>query len=69
MHILIFLAILVGGIALFQYGFQIVKAFGTMPWAERAFGAGGSYTAWKIIGVVVIVGSIVFLRYGSLWGY
>ncbi|MBU6389023.1 hypothetical protein KGQ71_00750 [Patescibacteria group bacterium] len=35
--------------------FWIVRFFGHLDWAERYLGPGGSYTAWRIIGIILIV--------------
>jgi len=32
-----------------------VRTFGHADWAEKYFGTGGSYTVWKIVGILVIV--------------
>jgi len=41
------------GFALIRYSRELVKLFGRNAWAEDKFGAGGSNTLWKIIGVSV----------------
>lgn len=33
----------------------MVRTFGQFDWAERWLGAGGSYSAWKLIGVLAII--------------
>lgn len=38
---------------------QMAHTFGKMGWAERMFGEGGTYTVWKIIGVVAPIITIV----------
>ena len=48
--------------------YRIVFSFGHMAWAERMLGAGGSYTAWRLIGVGCILGAIILLRYGRAIG-
>lgn len=45
------------------YPFPIVRFFGHMDWAERRFGPGGSYTAWRLIGAGLIVLAAIVLRY------
>jgi hypothetical protein len=63
MKLLLALFLLVGGIAGVLYAFQIVRIFGHMGWAEERLGSGGSYTAWRLIGLIMIVGSVMVVRY------
>jgi hypothetical protein len=44
------------GFLLIKYSYQIVQNFGRIGWAERNLGGGmgGTYTLWKIVGVLVI---------------
>ncbi len=49
-----------GGLAIIRYAEPIVRAVGHMDWAERTFGAGGSYTVWKIAGVFVIIAGFLY---------
>lgn len=37
------------------YTYRIVRTFGHLDWADRYLGAGGSYTAWKIAGIICIL--------------
>jgi hypothetical protein len=48
------------GIILVIYARKLVEWFGTMATAERFLGYGGTYTALRIIGVVLVV---IFLLY------
>lgn len=43
------------GLVCVIYSQQIVKMFGRMGWAEQRFGPGGTVTAWKLIGFIMIV--------------
>ncbi len=54
-RILVFLLTCAVGLAVMRYAEPIVRTFGRMDWAEKALGAGGTYTAWKLIGVLVII--------------
>ena len=44
----------------------LVRLFGKNSWAERVM-PGGSYTMWKLIGIVVIVLGFMFLMGGLDW--
>jgi len=43
------------------YTEPLVRMIGKMSWAERYLGMGGTYTAWKIIAIVLIFGSLIYL--------
>jgi hypothetical protein len=69
MRYIIMLVLIIAGVGLINYSFRIVRTFGTMDWAEKALGPGGSYTAWKLIGTALIIFGVVFLRFASYFGY
>jgi hypothetical protein len=62
MKLLVVFLLLMVGIAGVIYPFQIVKTFGHMGWAEDKLGSGGSYMAWRLIGVLCIIGSYIAIR-------
>jgi len=63
----IFIRILVGvigipvGYYLLRYKDRVVMTVGKMEWAERYLGSGGTYNAWVLIGMAVIIGSGMYL--------
>lgn len=59
--ILIFLVSTGIAILILKYTEPIVRMVGKMDWAERRLGMGGTYTAWKLIAILLIVGSLVYL--------
>lgn len=59
--ILIFLGCTVVGILILKYTEPIVRNIGAMSWAENRFGPGRTYTVWKLIGVAIIVGGLVYV--------
>jgi hypothetical protein len=61
-YILGFLAIILGIVAE-VYTFRIVHTFGHIDWAEKKLGPGGTYTAWRLMGIGGIVGGMLMLRY------
>lgn len=54
-RIVAFILTFAAGLGIIRYAEPIVRTFGHMDWAERTFGAGGTYTVWKITGVLVII--------------
>ncbi len=50
------------GIILVIYARKLVEWFGTMATAERYLGYGGTYSALRIIGILLV---IIFLLYGT----
>ncbi len=59
--ILIFLVCTGLAILILVYTEPLVRMIGKMDWAERYFGMGGTYTVWKLIAILLIVGSLVYL--------
>ena len=59
--ILIFLVSCGLAILILKYTEPIVRMVGKMGWAENRFGMGGTYTVWKLIAILLIVGSLVYL--------
>jgi hypothetical protein len=58
MHILYGLAAIAIGIIAVWKSYQIVMLIGHMETAEKYLGPGGSYTAWKLIGIALVIGGI-----------
>lgn len=61
--ILRILALIIGlplGIALIKYSYQITQVLGHNSLAERYIGEGGTYTMWKLLGLVVIFAATWF---------
>ncbi len=55
---LILLCSVVIGVSFMKYNYQLTQLFGLNSLAERYLGNGGTYSMWKILGVLVIVGAI-----------
>ena len=60
--IFLFLCELVG-ILIELYVFSIVRLIGRMGWAEVKFGPGGTFVAWRLIGIILIFGGFLVYRY------
>lgn len=66
--IVIFLLVVVGAQCL-RFAYQITHFFGMMSWAERKFGAGGSYLVWRLAGIGFILFAMLLMRYPGLLGF
>lgn len=53
------------GMAIIVYRERLKRITGDMPFAERWFGPGGTYTAILILGILVSLGSIMYM-FGTL---
>jgi hypothetical protein len=49
------------GFGLIKYSFQITNFFGHIGWAEQHLGGGGTYSLYKIVGVIVVILSLYFI--------
>ena len=49
------------GIILVWKTYPLSKIFGTIPWAEQNLGGGGTYVLLKIIGILFIVFSFMYM--------
>lgn len=58
LKILIFVVAIGLGIAFMKYNYQLTQFFGYNSLAERYLGDGGTYTMWRLLGLVVIAGAV-----------
>lgn len=58
--IIVFIISLPLGLALMIKSEPLVRLFGKNSWAERV-APGGSYTMWKLIGLIVVILGFLFL--------
>ncbi len=61
MKLLIFIIGIGIGIACVIYNRKLVQSLGPISWAERTFGAGGSYLMWQLIGLAIIVLTLFYV--------
>lgn len=47
-----------GGIACMVYSYQLTRLFGYNSYAEKYLGDGGTYSMWKLLGLLLIIGTI-----------
>ncbi|MEX0594611.1 MAG: hypothetical protein WD157_00735 [Patescibacteria group bacterium] len=59
--ILVLLGGIVGGVLMMRHNYQLVQLFGYAGLAERYLGQGGSYTMWKLLGLLAIFGSLYYV--------
>ncbi|MFA7309143.1 MAG: hypothetical protein WC045_03730 [Patescibacteria group bacterium] len=48
------------GILILVYRREIVRTVGLSGWAERVFGGGGTHTMWQLIGLLLIIGTVLY---------
>jgi len=61
--VLKFLVLIFGlslGIGLIKYSFQLTQIIGSNYYAERYLGSGGTYTMWKLLGLALIIGVVIY---------
>jgi len=61
MKFLAFLGLLVLGFICIRWAKWITDNTTRFDWPERFFGSGGTYTMWKILGVLAIVFAFIYL--------
>jgi hypothetical protein len=49
------------GIAVIKFSFPLTNFFGHIPWAEDHIGGGGTNSLYKIVGVIIIIGSFLYM--------
>lgn len=59
-RLLIFVGSFALGFIILRYNKYVVDMAGKSEWAEEKLGAGGTYTAWKLFGIAIII-------FGFLW--
>lgn len=59
-HILIGLTMVVLGVLLVKYTFNIVNITGSQDWLERFTGSGSTYGIFKLFGVFLVVVGVLF---------
>jgi hypothetical protein len=68
MRFLTFLFFFALGIAIMYYREPIKRFTGSMGFAESWFGAGGTYTFYALFGLLVCIGSVLWIT-GTLDGF
>ncbi|MEK7534878.1 MAG: hypothetical protein AAB563_00530 [Patescibacteria group bacterium] len=49
------------GTALIKYNYQMTHLFGHNSLAEQYLGNGGTYTMWRLLGIAVIIGVMIYV--------
>lgn len=68
MKYLVFIVGITFGTYVIAKSYATARLFGQMDWAERYLGPGGTYTAWKLIGLLIIGASFAALRWPAFFG-
>jgi hypothetical protein len=45
---------------------SIVRSIGMMGWAENRMGRGGTFTVWKIIGILAPIAAVIYFFSGGI---
>jgi hypothetical protein len=68
-RIFIFIITVLAGLAVMVYTEKVVRLIGKNELAERYLGAGGTYSMWKLIGMITIfVGLLILMGKVNLPG-
>lgn len=59
--IIVFIIAVILGIIILRKTEPLVRLFGKNEWAEEHLGGGGTYTMWKIIGLLVIIAGLIYM--------
>ena len=59
-RIVVFVLAFAAGLGMIRYSRWIVLNFGYMDWAEKYLGSGGTYSAWKLFGVLIIIWGFLY---------
>lgn len=59
--VLVLIVGLGAGTAMLTHSYQLTQLFGYNSLAERYLGTGGTYSMWKILGAVAIIGSFLYV--------
>lgn len=49
-----------------QWTMKAVRIFGKMGWAENRMGSGGTFSIWKIIGILAPIAAIIYFFSGGV---
>lgn len=58
LKILVFIVGFAVGVGLIKYNYQMTHLFGHNSLAEQYLGTGGTYTMWKLLGLIAIIGTV-----------
>jgi len=61
LKIIIALVGVIAGIACMRYNYQITQLFGYNDLAERYLRAGGTYSMWRLLGLILVIISVIYV--------
>lgn len=61
MKIVVLVVGFAAGFAMLTHSYQLTHLFGYNSLAERYLGTGGTYSMWKILGALAIIGSVLYV--------
>ncbi len=59
-RIVVFVLTFALGLLVIRRSQWLVQNFGYMDWAEKYMGSGGTYSAWTLIGVLIIIWGFLY---------
>jgi len=68
MRYLVFIVLFLAGFLGATRAYAFAHFFGRMAWAERRFGVGGTYVAWRLGGLAAIGLGFAILRFPGYFG-
>lgn len=61
LKVIIALVGIIAGVACMKYNYQITQLFGYNDLAERYLRTGGTYSMWRLIGLLLVLGSVIYV--------
>lgn len=61
MKIVEFLGLLILGFLLIYFAFPLANITGRQDWVEKYLGPGGTITFYRLLGIIIVIFSFVFL--------
>ena len=61
LKVIIALAGVIVGVICMKYNYQITQLFGYNDLAEKYLRAGGTYSMWRLIGLILVVASVIYV--------
>ncbi len=61
LKIIVLIVGLAAGVAMLTHSYQLTHLFGYNSLAERYLGTDGTYSMWKILGALTIIGAVLYV--------
>jgi hypothetical protein len=60
LKIIVLILGIVAGVGMMTHSYQLTQLFGYNSLAERYLGTGGTYSMWKLLGLLTIIGAFLY---------